>query len=77
VFRGSIGIYQSVQTSRIVKKIHKSMHPNVQYILSTGEVKIHWTVGTRSRQQLPCQRDFIHLETILAVSIFFIFLQSI
>jgi hypothetical protein len=26
VFRGSIGIYQSDQTSRIVKKIHKSMH---------------------------------------------------
>jgi hypothetical protein len=28
VFRGSIGIYQSDQTSRIVKKIHKSMHPS-------------------------------------------------
>jgi hypothetical protein len=28
VFRGSIGIYQSVQTSRIVKKIYKSMHPD-------------------------------------------------
>ncbi len=28
VFRGSIGIYQSDQTSRIVKKMHKSMHPS-------------------------------------------------